>query len=308
MKLHTPIILALAILLAVPVALAAELGSNAPALAIDQWIKGGPVTIAPGDKVYVVEFWATWCGPCRQSIPHLSELQKKYKDKGVVFIGVSNEDADTVRPFVEKQGAKMEYTVALDKDRQTSKDYMEAFNQDGIPTAFVVDKQARIVWVGHPMSGLDEVVQGVLDGTYSVEKAKQREARKAQAMESMGQLNAALGAKDKAKIQTLAEDILTKYPDEAGLLNEIAWVLLTHDDKSLHNYPLALRIAKTAVDSSKGKDSGVMDTYARALFETGDVKGAIAAQEKAIAGASSDEFKAQLKVALDTYQKAAAPK
>ena len=84
--------------------------------------------------------------------------------------------------------------------------------------------------------------------------------------------------------------------------------MLTHDDKSLHNYPLALRIAKSAVNASKGKDSSILDTYARGLYETGDVKGAMATQEKAIAGESSPELKEQLTETLEMYRKAAASK
>src|SRR5687767_13027650 len=90
---------------------AIELGDPAPELQIAKWVKGEPVKEFEKGKVYVVEFWATWCGPCRTSIPHLTEMQKKYEDK-VVFIGVSDEDAETVAPFVDKMGDEMAYRVA----------------------------------------------------------------------------------------------------------------------------------------------------------------------------------------------------
>ena len=70
---------------------AAKLGDPAAPLSIKEWVKGKPVDVKDGKNIYVVEFWATWCGPCRTSIPHLTELQKKFKDKGVVFVGVSDE-------------------------------------------------------------------------------------------------------------------------------------------------------------------------------------------------------------------------
>ena len=95
-----------------------KLGDPAPALQVAEWIKGAPVNLADGKgkNVYVIELWATWCGPCRASIPHLTELQHKYKDKNVTIISVSIEDAKDVKPFVEQKGADMGYTVAVDSD------------------------------------------------------------------------------------------------------------------------------------------------------------------------------------------------
>jgi thiol-disulfide isomerase/thioredoxin len=127
-----------------PLAPAAELGDAAEPLQIAAWVKGKPVDLAAGKgkQVFVIEFWATWCGPCRESIPHLTELQKQFKDKGVVFIGITDEKTEVAKKFVEKMGAKMDYTVAVDAGK-TSKGYMEAYGVNGIPNAFVVDKAGK---------------------------------------------------------------------------------------------------------------------------------------------------------------------
>src|SRR6188474_2613487 len=73
---------------------AAKIGDPAAALSVGEWIKGQPVDLAAvkGEKIVVVEFWATWCGPCRTSIPHLTELQQKFADRDVIFVGISDED------------------------------------------------------------------------------------------------------------------------------------------------------------------------------------------------------------------------
>src|SRR5262249_37587197 len=81
-----------------------KLGDPAPKLDVKEFIKGDPVPSLEKGKVYVVEFWAPWCPPCRTSIPHLTELQKKHKD--AVFIGVSIAERNQagVKPFVEQMG------------------------------------------------------------------------------------------------------------------------------------------------------------------------------------------------------------
>lgn len=138
-----------------------QLGDAAYPLTPLTWIKGEPTTIAAG-KVYVVEFWATWCPPCRESIPHLTQLQKQYKDRGVVFVGISNEEAATVEPFVASMGDRMDYSVAVDSTGAVTNGYMIALGQGSIPTAFVVNAQGRVVWHGHPMDNLDKVLDLVL--------------------------------------------------------------------------------------------------------------------------------------------------
>src|SRR5690242_5941209 len=106
-------------------AFAAELGDPAGELKIAKWVKGEPTQVTGTDhNIYVVEFWATWCPPCRASIPHLTEIQKEFKDKNVIVVGVSDEKEETVIPFVKNMGAKMDYRVAVDNNRKTGTAYM----------------------------------------------------------------------------------------------------------------------------------------------------------------------------------------
>ena len=141
-----------------------KLGDPASPLTGLTWVKGGPVQITPG-TVHVVEFWATWCPPCRVSIPHLTELQHKYKDKNVVIVGISQEKLEVVKPYVEQRGDQMDYAVAVDPKQTVTAAYMDAFGRGTIPTAFVVDAQGKIAWVGHPMDGLDAVLEKLVSGT-----------------------------------------------------------------------------------------------------------------------------------------------
>lgn len=137
-----------------------EVGSKAPDFYPSKWIKGDPVKKFEEGKVYVVEFWATWCPPCRESIPHLTELQKKYKDSAVIIgmasserVGQSGKDERfaKVQKFVRDQGDKMNYRVAFETDRRVSNAWLGAADVNFIPCAFVVGGDGKIAWFGNPL-------------------------------------------------------------------------------------------------------------------------------------------------------------
>ena len=113
------------------------------------WIQGAEVTAFAPDKVYVVEFWATWCGPCIVMMPHMAEMQAEYRDKGVTFIGYTAKDpnntAEKVSTFVSKRGPKLGYTFAYGDTSDTYDAYMKAAGQGGIPCSYVVDKGKTLI-------------------------------------------------------------------------------------------------------------------------------------------------------------------
>ena len=123
---------------------------NAPALQVLEVLRRGP--IEPADAtITVVEFWATWCGPCRRSIPELSRLQAKYAPKGVAFLGVTSESPEVAQPYVTKMGDEMNYTVLADYQMRTSNAYASLFNIGTIPHAYIIGADGKIAWHGHPM-------------------------------------------------------------------------------------------------------------------------------------------------------------
>jgi thiol-disulfide isomerase/thioredoxin len=174
-------------------ATAAELtiGSKAPPLEIEHWFHDKePITAFEDDKVYVVEFWATWCGPCVASMPHLREIQERHADDGLVVISVSDEDPATIEKFLDREKddttfreITSHYQLTADPDGSMKEAYMRAANQNGIPTAFLVGKTGEIEWIGHPMR-IDEPLAKVLADdwdreAYAKEMAEEQKIRTA---------------------------------------------------------------------------------------------------------------------------------
>ena len=229
-----------------------KVGDKAPPVSVAKWIKGAPLkAFAPGE-VYVVEFWATWCGPCKVSIPHLTELQKKYGNK-VKFTGVSvweeQDPADEkyiekVEAFVKEWGDKMDYTVAADgKNATMAKTWMAAAGQNGIPAAFIVDQQGRIAWIGHPMAELDEVLAKVVDKSWDIEAAKAKAAKAAQEEAEMAELvkplESALATGDPNIIIQEADKLIAKKPDMEPMVGPLKFQMLFDSQKESELYAYA---------------------------------------------------------------------
>ncbi len=225
------------------------IGDAAPKLAVKEFVKGDPVKGLEKGKTYVVEFWATWCPPCRTSIPHLTELQKKYKD--IVFIGVSvsERSPDDVKPFVEKMGDKMDYRVALDDNGTMAKTWMAAAEQSGIPTAFVINGEGKIAWIGHPMSmekPLDQIAKGKWDLAVAAREQKEQKEVVRKLRELQQKLIKAQRSGDAKEMIAVVDQAIADDPKLEARIGMLKFQALVKDTDSADK---ALAYGKRLVDT-----------------------------------------------------------
>jgi thiol-disulfide isomerase/thioredoxin len=238
-----------------------KVGSPAPKLQVGKWIQGEPVKEIEKGKAYIVEFWATWCGPCKVSIPHLNELHEKFKDKGLIVIGqdVWERNEDEVPKFVKQMGEKMTYRVALDlksdpKDKGAmAATWMEAAGQNGIPAAFVIDKKQTIVWIGHPMELDEKMLDGVLNGTFDVKKAVAEAEAKAKnegAMQELGEkFSNAMNEGKGDEAEAALKEIEKLLPEAQRKMMGATWFAVYCKKK---DYATAYKVAKEVSDANEG--------------------------------------------------------
>lgn len=296
-------------------AAALEIGDSAPPLQVKKWVVNAALAPeATKRKILVVDFWATWCQPCRQTIPHLNALHKKFGPKGVVFVGITEEDEATVANFAK--GMTIDYHIGLDDRGKTNDAYMKGVA--GVPHTFVVDAEGRLAWHGHPLTRLEKVLGELVAGKYDIARAKKLAALNAK-------LAPVLRSRDSAKILEVLNEIIKEVPDDPDayrlkravlreqgkadetwevlkamakscskdpeVLVEAAITLSTTGEMERRDLSLALELAKQAAEASDGKTPRPLAALARVHYELGHVTLAAEIATKAIAIAEGEEKK-----------------
>lgn len=309
---------------------ALKVGSTAPAIEGLEFVQG---ELAASPKVRVVEFWATWCGPCLQSIPHINELYQAQRSKGLEVVGISDEKREKVEPFVRKRSGQMSYTVAIDTEKKMNQAFMQAAGKNGIPCAFVIGSNNKIVYIGHPME--EEFARAVklsLDGRYDPVLSKKaaplieaaRRAVKTRnfkdayvrfdeviALDPTIFTDAAIekyrvilnDEKNTVAAKAYAQELTLAFSaaSDAPALRDLALTLSSDPRVSQYDNDLALAAAQAMVKAAPSSDPSAQSTIASVYYAKGDFLKAVEAQKKAVRLADPS-VKASLRPTLDAYE------
>ena len=249
-----------------------NIGDPAPALWVHEWLKGTPTPQFEKGRVYVVEFWATWCGPCIESMPHLTALATQYKDQ-VTVIGIDILEKKTtpmqkIRAFVTGMGSKMNYCVGLQEGDSMQTNWLYASGEQAIPCAFIVDRQARLAWIGTPFD-LDEPLKQVVNQTIDLGKASARR-KEMKRLESLDQAametlyNYAAIAEKQDSIPFVINELVQKEPNlkYAPVIASYTFLsLLKTDPHKAYEYGKQVLVTSTYTDPAYGSIIGAMDWY-----------------------------------------------
>ncbi len=139
------------------------LNEKAPELTVETWISKKPDTEG---KFVIIDFWATWCGPCRKAIPELNEIAKEFS-KDVVVIGISDEPVEKIKAMKEPV---IEYYYGVD----TKKTMDKILEIKGIPHVIIIDPKGIVRWEGFPLLEnhklTPEVVKNLIENTSKLKR------------------------------------------------------------------------------------------------------------------------------------------
>ncbi len=153
---------------------ALNIGDVAPPLRLSAWVKGSPIQKFEKGKVYVIEFWATWCEPCKAAMPRLSVLAEKHSEI-VSVIGVDifekpKTPIEKIKKFVDSMGLQMNYNVAIQDSNFMETEWLMATENinSGIPLTFVINKDGRLAWIGHPRY-LEKILPQIVNNSWDTQ-------------------------------------------------------------------------------------------------------------------------------------------
>ena len=276
---------------------AATLGDSALPLTVQEWIKGKPVDVKPGTNICVLVF-CTLSRANDFALTNLTDLQKMYQDKGVVVVAISDDPPDQLKEFVQIKGAKIGFTVAADNMRQTTTSYQQVFQQAMLPRAFVVGKDGKVLWQGHPLrDGLGEVVDQITSGRYNLEQGQKTVTATAQMDQYL-----AMARQDDTNSMKAGRMLLAIRSNDAAALCDLAFKIATDSFIAKRDVALATAALDRAQQLTTTNATDIAVDRAILLFQTGKEAAGLVQAKKALAIAQNQADKDEAQVCIHAME------
>ena len=139
-----------------------KIGEQAPEILIEKWIQNEPQNKSLKDKYIILDFWATWCKPCLENVPHINELYEKYSGNDILFLHMTNESKSTAEKVFDRVDFKT--SVVTDKSNQTHINFGDGMNGlSYYPMAVLIDDQNIVRWYGSSEKLSEEMIDNLLN-------------------------------------------------------------------------------------------------------------------------------------------------
>lgn len=269
------------------------IGDPAAPLVVTEWIKGQPVEIKAGTNIFVVEVFTSSSTASRASITNLNALQRQFKDRGVVVVGISDEPAERLKGFLAEAGAGIEYAVAADDGRKTTLNYMMPVGKRGVPYSFVVGRDGKLQWHGHPEEGLAEALEQITSGRYNIEQATKAEL----AWKQMGEYVNRARRRD-PRAEAAGRAFLANWTNDLARLCDLAYEIATEPKLAKRDFVLANEALDRAAQLTATNSARVAAIRAMLLFEGGKKEEGQTRARQAFASAADPKEKAYVEALL----------
>ena len=242
-------------------------GERAPDLEGVRWIHREPVERFETGRVYVIEFWSTWCAACIESIDALNELAHRYEaDATFIAIHIWQRDsapkpAAFLAGRLNSEKPIMAFSVAEDVDDTLAKTWMNATGNGGLPTAMIVDRTSRLTWFGHSKE-LDEPLKAIVERTFDTRRRVAEMNRRIRVGRKATESGKAIEQRQYERGMTLILDALREDP---GTVAE--WIPSTYGHllATSRSPAIAKTFARRVLAIDEGNNADVLSGIARAI-------------------------------------------
>ena len=209
-----------------------QVGTKAPAITVTDWVRNKPADTKLEDKFIVLEFWATWCGPCIAAVPHMNEIQNQVSQDDLYYLSITDEPVAKINRVLEK--IDFQSMVVTDESKQTHIHFGDGKRGLEIyPMTVLIDKQGIIKWIGEPKQLSVEIMNDFVEGKLeeaNLLKLKAEEAaevkRESQAAKTVSPLTAFMNTvKNKKKVYVFQLEEMEENTGSSMRLGNKAFML-----------------------------------------------------------------------------------